>query len=56
MNSDGGPCTNYSTENRKIAKYNYDATKLAIQRAMKNSPAIAEIIEQKDKVEHPFAK
>src|SRR5208337_4370563 len=42
--------------NAKIAKYNYEATKLAIQRAMKNSPAIAEIIEQKDKVEHPFAK
>jgi len=43
-------------DNAKIAKYNYEATKLAIQRAMKNSPAIAEIIEQKDKVEHPFAK
>src|SRR5271157_2233577 len=43
-------------DNAKIAKYNYEATKLAIERAMKSSPAIAEIIEQKDKVEHPFAK
>jgi 5,6,7,8-tetrahydromethanopterin hydro-lyase len=43
-------------DNAKIAKYNYEATKLAIQRAMKNSPAIAEITAQKDKVEHPFAK
>ncbi len=31
-------------------------TKLAIQRAMKSSPAIAEITAQKDKAEHPFAK
>lgn len=43
-------------DNAKISKFNYEATKLAIQRAMKNSPAIAEIIAQKDKVEHPFAK
>ncbi len=43
-------------DNAKISKYNYEATKLAIQRAMKSSPAIDEIIAQKDKVEHPFAK
>ena len=43
-------------DNAKILKYNYEATKLAIERAMKNEPPIAEIIANKDKVEHPFAK
>ncbi len=43
-------------DNAKIVKYNHEAAKLAIQRAMKSSPAIAEITAQKDKVEHPFAK
>src|SRR5689334_3714739 len=43
-------------DNAKILKYNYEATKLSIQRAMKGSPAVEEITAQKDKVEHPFAK
>src|SRR3954452_5876251 len=43
-------------DNAKILKYNYEATKLSIQRAMKNSPTIAEITSKKDSVEHPFAK
>ena len=43
-------------DNAKIVKFNYEATKLAIERAMKNSPPIAEITANKDKVEHPFAK
>jgi 5,6,7,8-tetrahydromethanopterin hydro-lyase len=43
-------------DNAKILKYNYDATKLSIERAMKNTPTPQEIIAQKDKVEHPFAK
>ncbi len=43
-------------DNAKIVKDNHEAAKLAIQRAMKSSPAIAEITAQKDKVEHPFAK
>jgi 5,6,7,8-tetrahydromethanopterin hydro-lyase len=42
-------------DNAKILKYNYDATKLAIERAMKNSPTTAEITSQKDSVKHPFA-
>lgn len=42
-------------DNAKILKYNYDATKLAIERAMKNSPSAAEITSQKDTVKHPFA-
>jgi 5,6,7,8-tetrahydromethanopterin hydro-lyase len=43
-------------DNAKILKYNYDATKLSIQRAMKNSPTPQEITAKKDTVEHPFAK
>jgi 5,6,7,8-tetrahydromethanopterin hydro-lyase len=43
-------------DNAKILKFNYEATKLAIERAMKNEPTAAEITAKKDKVEHPFAK
>jgi 5,6,7,8-tetrahydromethanopterin hydro-lyase len=43
-------------DNAKILKYNYEATKLSIQRAMKCSPTVAEITARKDKAEHPFAK
>ena len=39
----------------KIRDFNYQATKLAIQRAMKNQPTPAEITAQKDTVKHPFA-
>jgi 5,6,7,8-tetrahydromethanopterin hydro-lyase len=42
-------------DNAKILKYNYDATKLAIERAMKNEPTASEITSQKDTVKHPFA-
>ena len=42
-------------DNAKILKYNHEATKLAIQRAMKGSPTSAEIASQKDTVKHPFA-
>jgi 5,6,7,8-tetrahydromethanopterin hydro-lyase len=43
-------------DNAKILKFNYEATKLSIERAMKNEPSAQEISSQKDKVEHPFAK
>src|SRR3954469_18658706 len=43
-------------DNAKILKFNYEATKLWIQRAMKNEAPIAEIPSKKDSVEHPFAK
>ncbi len=39
----------------KIHKYNYEATKLSIARAMKGEPKIDEVIAQKDKVKHPFS-
>ncbi len=42
-------------DNAKILKFNYEATKLSIQRAMKNLPTTAEITAQKDTVKHPFA-
>jgi len=44
-----------AADNAKILKYNYEATKLAIQRAMKNLPTVSEITAQKDTVKHPFA-
>ena len=43
-------------DNAKILKFNYEATKEAIARAMKSEPKIDEVTAKKDKVEHPFAK
>lgn len=40
----------------KVYKYNYEAVKLAIKRAMNKEPKIDEIIAKKDVVEHPFYK
>lgn len=42
-------------DDAKIYQYNYDATKLAIQRAMKNEPKIDEVLARKDKEKHPFS-
>jgi 5,6,7,8-tetrahydromethanopterin hydro-lyase len=42
-------------DKQKIFQYNYEATKLAIRRALKGEPTIEEILAQKDKVKHPFA-
>ena len=44
-----------ANDNAKIYKNNYEATKLAIQRAMKNEPKIDEIIAKKE-TQHPFEK
>src|SRR5262249_36520635 len=41
-------------DNAKIYKFNYDATKLAIQRAMRQEPKIDEILSKKDSVKHPI--
>jgi 5,6,7,8-tetrahydromethanopterin hydro-lyase len=41
-------------DNKKIEKYNYEATKLAIQRAMRGEPKIDEILAKKDTVKHPI--
>jgi len=42
-------------DDNKIYQYNYEATKLAIQRAMKNEPKIDEILAKKDTAKHPFS-
>lgn len=42
-------------DDAKIQKYNYEATKLAIKRAVAGEPKIAEILAKKGEVEHPFA-
>jgi 5,6,7,8-tetrahydromethanopterin hydro-lyase len=44
-----------AADNSKIYKYNYEATKLAIQRAMKGEPKMDEIIAKKETA-HPFEK
>lgn len=43
-------------DNDKIYKYNYDATKLAIQRAMRGEPKIDEVLSKKETLKHPFYK
>lgn len=40
---------------RKIFQFNYGATKLAIQRALKNYPPIEKIFYDKDRAKHPVA-
>ena len=42
-------------DDNKIYQYNYEATKLAIQRAMRNEPPIDEILAKKDTAKHPFS-
>ncbi len=42
-------------DDTKIHQYNYDATKLSIQRAMKGEPKIDEILARKDSAKHPFS-
>src|SRR5208337_3198155 len=42
-------------DDTKIHKYNYEATKLSIARAMKNEPKIDEITAKKDTAKHPFS-
>jgi 5,6,7,8-tetrahydromethanopterin hydro-lyase len=39
---------------KKIYQYNYEATKLALKRAVNMEPKIEEIIAQKDTVKHPI--
>ena len=42
-------------DDTKIYQYNYEATKLSIERAMKGEPKIEEILAKKDKAKHPFS-
>ena len=41
-------------DNKKIYDFNYEATKLAIANAMQGKPTVKEMLDGKDKVEHPF--
>ena len=42
-------------DDNKIRQYNYEATKLSIQRAMHGYPTPHEVVVGKDKARHPFA-
>jgi 5,6,7,8-tetrahydromethanopterin hydro-lyase len=42
-------------DDNKIRQYNYEATKLAIARAMKGEPSADTMLAGKDKAVHPFA-
>ena len=41
-------------DDKKIYQFNYEATKLAIERALKGEPKIDEILAKKDSVKHPI--
>ena len=42
-------------DDAKIYEYNYEACKLSIQRAMKQEPTAATVIQKKDTAKHPFS-
>lgn len=42
-------------DNKKIYDYNYQATKEAIERAMRGLPTVETVLKQKDTAKHPFA-
>ena len=44
-----------AADDKKIFQYNYDATKMAIANAMKNSPSVDEMLAKKDTAKHPFS-
>lgn len=43
-----------AADDKKIYQYNYEATKLSIQRAMKNEPGVEEVLAKKKDAKHPF--
>jgi 5,6,7,8-tetrahydromethanopterin hydro-lyase len=42
-------------DDAKIQKFNYEATKLAIKRAITGEPKVAEVLAKKGEMAHPFA-
>lgn len=44
-----------ANDDKKIYQYNYDATKMAIANAMKNSPSADEMLAKKGTAKHPFS-
>jgi len=43
-----------AADDQKIYQYNYEATKLSIERAMKDEPSAAEMLAKKGSASHPF--
>ncbi len=44
-----------AADDKKIYQFNHAATKLAIERAMKNDPSPADVIAKKDTAKHPYS-
>ena len=44
-----------AADDAKIQKYNYEATKLSIQRAVNGEPKASTVTEQRNSASHPFA-
>jgi len=44
-----------AADNKKIQQFNYEATKLALQRAVAGKPTAREVLEQAEGAKHPFA-
>ena len=44
-----------ANDDKKIFQYNYEATKLSIERAMKQQPSVDEMLSKKDSAKHPFS-
>ncbi len=44
-----------AADDKKIFEYNYEATKLSIERALKNEPAVEEVSAKKADAKHPFS-
>ena len=42
-------------DDKKIFEYNYEATKLSIQRALKDDPSADEMVSKKGGAKHPFS-
>ncbi len=43
-----------AADDKKIYQYNYEATKLSIERAMKSEPKVDEVLSKRDTAAHPF--
>ena len=44
-----------ANDDKKIYEYNYEATKLSIERAMKDEPSADEVVAKKAGAKHPFS-
>jgi bifunctional enzyme Fae/Hps len=44
-----------SKDERRIYKFNYSATRLAIKRALDKYPSLRKLMEEKDRAKHPFS-